>query len=64
MFWIISIEFVSGYLDTDVLSMWLYMLQNLSVKMEMHTDNFNVIFKNILKGLNSDETHIMNTMDS
>ena len=72
MFRILSIEFVSGYLDTEILFMWLYMLQTLSyfgtklisVKMEMHTDNFNVIFENILKGLNSDETHIMNNMDS
>ena len=72
MFRILSIEFVSGYLDTEILFMWLYMLQTLSyfgtklisVKMEMHTDNFNVIFKNILKGLNSDETHIMNNIDS
>ena len=72
MFWILSIEFVSGYLDTEILFMWLYMLQTLSyfgtklisIKMEMHTDNFNVIFENILIGLNSDETHIMNNMDS
>ena len=65
MFWILSIEFVSGYLDTDLLSMWLYFgMKLISVKMEMHTDNFNVIFENILKGLNSDETHIMNNMDS
>ena len=68
MFWILSIEFVSGYLDTDLLSMWIsfqsFGTQLISVKMEMHTDNFNVIFENILKGLNSDETHIMNNMDS
>ena len=70
MFWILSIEFVSGYLDTDLLSISNEFLresfgtQLISVKIEMHTDNFNVIFKNILKGLNSDETHIMNNMDS
>ena len=64
MFWILSIEFVSGYLDIDVLSMWLYMLQSLSVKMEMHTDFFNVMLENILKGVNPDATHIMNNMDS
>ena len=66
MFRILSIEFVSGYLDKDLLSISneFFGTQLISVKMEMHTDNFNVIFENILKGLNSDETHIMNNIDS